>query len=112
MNNRDTRKDPEDQFSKVREENMRRRVQGDAFWGGVDLSGQRVFIEGAIYHYEGEVESIQFGNVWLKDAYKVINNDSKSAKKHEIGRLSLRIDGIMTLALTSEVAWWTGADMP
>jgi len=99
--------DPENTYAKISAENKRRREQGEAFWGGYDIAGKYVFIEGAIYHFFGKVESIQHGVVWLTDAHKALDNDAETITRSEkVGRISIPTNTVMMLGLKGEVAWY------
>jgi len=104
---RDSLMDPEDSHAKLRAENERRRIQGDCFWGGRDISGKEVYIEGAVYHFIGKIRSIGYNVIWLDDAHKVFNNDKDTInEKMYAGEISIPVPTVMMLALKGELAWY------
>ena len=108
-------KDPQDRNSAIRAENERRRTMGEASWGGRDIAGKKVWIEGVVYNFIGTVESIQFGMVWLEDGYKVLNNDDsgpESSMCKKMGRFSVPVAAIMLLGLQEEISFFDNWQAP
>lgn len=104
---REAQMDPENQSARIRADLERRRVQGGAYWGGEDLAGKYVFVEGAVFHYYGKAESIISNVLWLTEARKSLDNDSSGITQSEdAGRISIPVSTIMMLAKKGELAWY------
>lgn len=101
--------DPENQEAQLRAEAEKLRAGRKAEWGGEDLADKKVFIEGAVYHFRGIIESISYNVIWLTDCYKVFNNSKdKITEEIYIGRWSVPTATILGLGIHNQVAWLDG----
>jgi hypothetical protein len=115
FSDRDSVKDPEDNNAAIRAENERRRTMGNASWGGRDIAGKKVWIEGVVYNFIGTAVSVQFGMVWLSDGYKVLNNDDagpESSMCKKMGYFSVPVAAIMLLGLQEELSFFDNWQAP